>query len=298
MNCAKAGGLVVEQLIRPTGLLDPEIEVRKAGTQVDDLLEEIHKRVAVNERVLVTCLTKKMAEDLTDYYHDLWRARVRYLHSDIETIERVEIIRSLRKGEFDVLVGINLLREGLDLPEVSLVAILDADKEGFLRSTRSLVQTTGRAARHINGRVIMYADVVTKSMRQAIDETYRRRAKQVAYNEEHGITPISITKAIDASLVEMYSPEWAVVPEIGDDTPGTEEFIPAHEVGDRITVLRREMMDAAESLDYERAADLRDKIKKLERKAFGMDERRGPVEADDAAGLGASARQRSGARPS
>jgi excinuclease ABC subunit B len=271
----KSSGLVVEQLIRPTGLIDPEIEVRKAGTQVDDLLEEIHKRVAVNERVLVTCLTKKMAEDLTDYYHDLG-IRVRYLHSDIETIERVEIIRSLRKGEFDVLVGINLLREGLDLPEVSLVAILDADKEGFLRSARSLVQTTGRAARHINGRVLMYADVVTKSMRQAIDETYRRRAKQVAYNEQHGITPTSITKAIDASLVEMYSPEWAVVPEIGDDTAADEEFIPAHELPDRITALRRQMMDAAENLDYERAAELRDQIKKLERHAFGMDQPRHP----------------------
>jgi excinuclease ABC subunit B len=271
----KSSGLVVEQLIRPTGLIDPEIEVRKAGTQVDDLLEEIHKRVAVNERVLVTCLTKKMAEDLTDYYHDLG-IRVRYLHSDIETIERVEIIRSLRKGEFDVLVGINLLREGLDLPEVSLVAILDADKEGYLRSARSLIQTTGRAARHINGRVLMYADVVTKSMRQAIDETYRRRAKQVAYNEQHGITPTSITKAIDASLVEMYSPEWAVVPEMGDDKAADEEFIPAHELPDRITALRRQMMDAAENLDYERAADLRDQIKKLERHAFGMDQPRRP----------------------
>src|SRR6266849_2655241 len=273
----KSGGLVIEQLIRPTGLIDPEIEVRKAGTQVDDLLDEIRKRVECNERVLVTCLTKKMAEDLTDYYHDLG-VRVRYLHSDIETIERVEIIRSLRKGEFDVLVGINLLREGLDLPEVSLVAILDADKEGYLRSARSLIQTTGRAARHINGRVIMYADVVTKSMEQAIGETNRRRAKQVAYNQQHGITPMSITKAIDASLVEMYSPEWAVVPEIGNDTPGTEEFIPAHEVSDRITALRREMMDAAENLEYERAADLRDQIKKLERKAFGMDERRTPTQ--------------------
>jgi len=273
---AKSGGLVVEQLIRPTGLIDPQIEVRKAGTQVDDLLEEIHKRVAVNERVLVTCLTKKMAEDLTDYYHDLG-IRVRYLHSDIETIERVEIIRSLRKGEFDVLVGINLLREGLDLPEVSLVAILDADKEGYLRSARSLIQTTGRAARHINGRVIMYADVVTKSMEQAIGETNRRRAKQVAYNEQHGITPTSIIKAIDASLVEMYSPEWAVVPEIGDDK-AAEEFIPAHELPDRITALRQQMMEAAENLDYERAADLRDQIKKLERHAFGMDQPRHPVQ--------------------
>jgi excinuclease ABC subunit B len=241
------------------------------------LLEEIHKRVAVNERVLVTCLTKKMAEDLTDYYHDLG-IRVRYLHSDIETIERVEIIRSLRKGDFDVLVGINLLREGLDLPEVSLVAILDADKEGYLRSARSLIQTTGRAARHINGRVIMYADVVTKSMVQAIGETDRRRAKQVAYNEQHGITPTSIIKAIDASLVEMYSPEWAVVPEIGDRKGTEEEFIPAHELPDRITALRQQMMDAAENLDYERAADLRDQIKKLERHAFGMDQPRHPVQ--------------------
>src|SRR5580658_8188213 len=273
-----SGGLVVEQLIRPTGLIDPEIEVRKAGTQVDDLLGEIRKRVEVRSRVLVTCLTKKMAEDLTDYYHDLG-VRVRYLHSDIETIERVEIIRSLRKGEFDVLVGINLLREGLDLPEVSLVAILDADKEGFLRSARSLIQTTGRAARHINGRVIMYADVVTKSMEQAIGETNRRRTKQVAYNEQHGITPMSITKAIDASLVEMYSPEWAVVPEIGDDKRKEEEFIPAHELPDRITALRQEMMEAAEKLDYERAADLRDQIKKLERHAFGMDQPRHPVQS-------------------
>src|SRR5712692_8370581 len=268
----KSIGLVVEQLIRPTGLIDPEIEVRKAGSQVDDLLEEIHKRVEVNERVLVTCLTKKMAEDLTDYYHDLG-VRVRYLHSDIETIERVEIIRSLRKGEFDVLVGINLLREGLDLPEVSLVAILDADKEGYLRSARSLIQTIGRAARNLNGKVIMYADTVTQSMRKAIDETDRRRAKQVAYNEAHGITPKSIIKAIDASLVEMYSPEWAVVPEI--DTPSKskreDDQIAPHELPDRISQLRREMIDAADKLDYERAAELRDRIKRLERQVFGMD---------------------------
>ena len=274
----KAGGLVVEQLIRPTGLIDPEIEVRKAGTQVDDLLEEIRKRIAVNERILVTCLTKKMAEDLTDYYHDLG-IRVRYLHSDIETIERVEIIRSLRKGDFDVLVGINLLREGLDLPEVSLVAILDADKEGYLRSERSLIQTIGRAARNVRGRVIMYADTVTGSMEKAIGETNRRRAKQTTYNEQHGITPQSVVKAIDASLVEMYSPEWAVVPEVEDDQPSKDDLIPAHELSDRITDLRRQMMEAADNLEYERAAELRDQIKKLERKVFGMDQARPPVSA-------------------
>jgi excinuclease ABC subunit B len=264
----RSGGLVVEQLIRPTGLIDPEIEVRRAGTQVDDLLEEVRRRVEANERVLATCLTKKMAEDLTDYYHDLG-VRVRYLHSDIETIERVEIIRSLRKGEFDVLVGINLLREGLDLPEVSLVAILDADKEGYLRSARSLIQTIGRAARNLNGKVIMYADTITQSMRMAIDETNRRRAKQIAYNEANGITPKSVSKAIDASLVEMYSPEWAVVPEIDTASKTEDEFMPPHELPDRISALRQEMMEAADKLDYERAAELRDRIKRLERQIFG-----------------------------
>jgi excinuclease ABC subunit B len=267
----KSGGLVVEQLIRPTGLADPEVEVRKAGSQVDDLLEEIRKRVAVGERVLVTCLTKKMAEDLTDYYQDLG-VRVRYLHSDIETIERVEIIRALRKGEFDVLVGINLLREGLDLPEVSLVAILDADKEGYLRSTRSLIQTIGRAARNLHGRVIMYADTMTDSMRRAIEETERRRARQLAYNAEHGITPTSIVKAIDSSLVEMYSPEWAVVPEIDEGSiEVSEDDVPPDQLADHISALRSEMMEAAEKLDYERAAVLRDRIKRLERKVFGFD---------------------------
>jgi excinuclease ABC subunit B len=266
----ESGGLVVEQLIRPTGLTDPEIEVRKAGTQVDDLLEEIRKRAEAGERVLVTCLTKKMAEDLTDYYHDLG-VKVRYLHSDIETIERVEIIRSLRKGEFDVLVGINLLREGLDLPEVSLVAILDADKEGYLRSARSLIQTVGRAARNVNGKVIMYADAVTESMARAISETDRRRAKQLAFNQEHGITPRSIVKAIDASLVEMYSPEWAVVPEVEDQETAEEKLVPPHELPDLITRLRREMMEAAEKLEYEQAAELRDRIKRLERAIFKME---------------------------
>jgi len=288
----RSSGLVVEQLIRPTGLIDPEIEVRKAGTQVDDLLGEIRRRVEAGSRVLVTCLTKKMAEDLTDYYHDLG-VRVRYLHSDIETIERVEIIRSLRKGEFDVLVGINLLREGLDLPEVSLVAILDADKEGYLRSARSLIQTIGRAARNVEGKVIMYADAMTDSMRMAIGETDRRRAKQIAYNEAHGITPQSIVKAIDASLVEMYSPEWAVVPEV-KDAPQDTDLIPAHELPERIAELRREMMEAAARLEYERAADLRDRIKRLERQVFGLDQPPAPPPAAPGSARGAAG---AGARP-
>jgi excinuclease ABC subunit B len=288
----KSGGLVVEQLIRPTGLVDPEIEVRRAGTQVDDLLDEIRRRAAISERVLVTCLTKKMAEDLTDYYHDLG-VRVRYMHSDIETIERVEIIRALRRGDFDVLIGINLLREGLDLPEVSLVAILDADKEGYLRSARSLIQTIGRTARNLNGRVIMYADRVTDSMRRAIDETDRRRARQLAFNAEHGITPHTVSKAIDASLVEMYSPEWAVVPEAdGGARESEEEFLSPHQLEDRITELRGEMMQAADKLDYERAAELRDRIKKLERRAFDMDRPKPRPAAPGSAGTRMSEKMR------
>src|SRR5204863_3768948 len=202
-------GVVVEQIIRPTGLIDPPIDVRPVKGQVDNLLAEIRERVVRKERVLVTTLTKRMAEDLTQYYQELG-VRVRYLHSDIETLERIQILRDLRRGDFDVLVGINLLREGLDLPEVSLVAILDADKEGFLRSAGSLIQTSGRAARNVNGRVIMYADHVTESMRQAISETGRRRLVQDAYNKEHGITPASIIKAIDEGLTNLYDRDYAV----------------------------------------------------------------------------------------
>ena len=207
----KSEGAVVEQLIRPTGLTDPAIIVRPARSQVDDLLEEIRKRVERKERVLVTTLTKRMAEDLTEYYQDL-NVKVRYLHSDIETIERVEIIRQLRGGQFDVLVGINLLREGLDLPEVSLVAILDADKEGFLRSERSLIQTIGRAARNVFGTVILYADSMTDSMKRAIDETERRRRLQAAFNKKHGITPQSIIKALGSPLIKIYEADYVDIP--------------------------------------------------------------------------------------
>ncbi|RMF21359.1 MAG: excinuclease ABC subunit UvrB [Deltaproteobacteria bacterium] len=261
----RSGGVVVEQLVRPTGLVDPRVEVRPAGNQVDDLLEEIRRRVAAGERVLVTTLTKKMAEDLTDYYREVG-VEVRYLHSDIQTLERVEIIRDLRQGVFDVLVGINLLREGLDLPEVSLVAILDADKEGFLRSTRSLIQTMGRAARNVNGTVILYADEVTESMRQAIEETERRRAVQQRYNEEHGIVPRSITKAIDDPIVRMAEADYGPLPEVAEKPA-------AYRPGDvrrEIERLRKEMRAAAERLDFERAAELRDRALELEREELGV----------------------------
>ncbi len=256
----KADGRLVEQIIRPTGLTDPVLEVRGARHQVDDLLAEIRLRAAANERVLVTTLTKKMAEDLTDYYQDVG-VKVRYLHSDIETIERVEIIRDLRKGVFDVLVGINLLREGLDLPEVSLVAILDADKEGFLRSERSLVQTIGRAARNVNGRVILYADLITDSMRRAIDETERRRTIQGDYNQEHGITPETIRKQIPGSLIDLCEADYVTVPIAAETEP---RYRSRAELAKEIERLRQEMREAAQALEFERAADLRDEIQRLE----------------------------------
>jgi len=258
MELNKSGGAVVEQIARPTGLIDPEIIVRSATNQVDDLLAEIKARITKNERVLVTTLTKRMAEDLTDYYDDLG-IRVRYLHSDIKTLERVEIIRGLRSGEFDVLVGINLLREGLDLPEVSLVAILDADKEGFLRSNRSLVQTVGRAARNINGQVLMYADKVTPAMTYAMDETSRRRDIQQQYNTEHGITPAGIQKTLFSVFDTAY--------DAPADAPAMQVSEKLHEFGDekqlekKIRELEKKMHSAARDLEFEKAAALRDQVK-------------------------------------
>ncbi len=261
----KSCGLVVEQLIRPTGLTDPAVLVRPARAQVDDLLEEIRKRAEKDERVLVTTLTKRMAEDLTDYYQDL-HVRVRYLHSDIETIERVDIIRELRKGSFDVLVGINLLREGLDLPEVSLVAILDADKEGFLRSERSLIQTMGRAARNVHGTVILYADSVTNSMRRAIGETDRRRRLQADFNKKHGITPQTIVKSLGARLVEIYESDYVTVPLVAEKAA---RYRP-DEIPRQVQQLKKEMKRAADNLEFEKAAELRDRIRGLEERELGL----------------------------
>ena len=263
---SKSQGVVVEQIIRPTGLIDPPIDVRPVRGQVDDLLQEIRARATRGERVLVTTLTKRMAEDLTQYYQELG-VRVRYLHSDIETLERVQILRDLRRGEFDVLVGINLLREGLDLPEVSLVAILDADKEGFLRSAGSLIQTSGRAARNVHGRVIMYADKVTDSMRGAMNETERRRTLQEAYNLEHGITPQSIVKAIDegmggAAALDYFTPATTL--------DGTERFHSQQQLDAHIAKLQEEMRAAAANLDFEKAAGLRDEIKRLRNPELGL----------------------------
>ncbi|HJZ87776.1 MAG TPA: excinuclease ABC subunit UvrB [Polyangia bacterium] len=260
----RTNGVVVEQLIRPTGLLDPEIEVRPVKNQVDDLLGEIRDRAAKNERVLVTTLTKRMAEDLTEYYAEL-NVRVRYLHSDVETLDRIEIIRDLRRGEFDVLVGINLLREGLDLPEVSLVAILDADKEGFLRAERSLIQTCGRAARNVRGKVIMYADTVTDSMRKAIDETSRRRTLQAAFNREHGITPKTVQRAILDLRGSVYEADYVDVPlRAAEKLEKKYRVDKLEEIPRLIGELRKQMLHHADLMEFEKAAELRDKIKDLE----------------------------------
>ncbi|MCC7031775.1 MAG: excinuclease ABC subunit UvrB [Acidobacteria bacterium] len=263
----KSGGVVVEQVIRPTGLMDPPIAVRLVKGQVDDLLGEIRVRADRGERVLVTTLTKRMAEDLTQYYQELG-VKVRYLHSDIDTLERVEILRDLRRGVFDVLVGINLLREGLDLPEVSLVAILDADKEGFLRSGGALIQTSGRAARNVNGQVIMYADVMTDSMRTAIGETERRRALQAAYNAEHGITPTTIVKSIDDVLTSVYERDYVGVPE--PVKAGVPVFRSQAELDGHLAGLHKEMRAAAANLDFEKAAALRDQIRALKTRDLGL----------------------------
>jgi excinuclease ABC subunit B len=255
----QSGGVFAEQVIRPTGQLDPQVEIRPVATQVDDLLDEIRRVAANGLRVLVTVLTKRMAEDLTEYLHEQG-VRVRYMHSDIDTIERIEILRDLRLGAFDVLVGINLLREGLDIPECGLVAILDADKEGFLRSETSLIQTIGRAARNAEGRVIMYADSITGSMQRALDETNRRRAKQIAYNEKHGITPQTVKKNVEDVLAGLWqgdTDQSRITAKV--DKPMVGANLAAHLDG-----LRVQMRKAAENLEFEEAARLRDEIKRLE----------------------------------
>ena len=258
----RAAGVVVEQVIRPTGLVDPEVEVRPVKGQVDDLLEEIRRRAEKNERVLVTTLTKRMSEDLTEYLSETG-VRCRYLHSEIDTLERVRILRDLRRGEFDALIGINLLREGLDLPEVSLVAILDADKEGYLRSATALIQTIGRCARHINGRAILYADRITGSMRQAMDETSRRRVKQVEYNEAHGITPQSIVRPVDMRLAGIVNADYVTVP-IDDVVP--ENITTAAELRQAIASLETQMREAAKKFEFERAAALRDRMRAMQQR--------------------------------
>jgi excinuclease ABC subunit B len=261
----KSSGVVVEQIIRPTGLIDPEVEVRPVKGQIDDLLHEIRARVASGERVLVTTLTKRMAEDLAEYYAEVG-VKCRYMHSEIETLERVKILRDLRKGEFDVLIGINLLREGLDLPEVSLVAILDADKEGFLRSWGSLIQTIGRCARHLHGRAILYADRMTDSMKRAMGETLRRRAIQAAYNEEHGITPESIIRPLDMTLAGIVAADYADL--TGGEAEGVPEFKSQEELDTYIVKLESDMREAAKRFEFEKAAKLRDTIKELRTKEF------------------------------
>jgi excinuclease ABC subunit B len=290
----KVQGVVVEQLIRPTGLTDPEVEVRPVSGQVDDLLGEIKRRVTSGERVLVTTLTKRMAEDLTDYYRELG-VRVRYLHSDIDTLERIDILRDLRLGEFDVLVGINLLREGLDLPEVSLVAIFDADKEGFLRSARSLIQTIGRAARNVNGRVFLYADSVTAAMKSAMEETNRRRALQEIYNVEHGIVPTTVVRAIMTMNPANGTLDYFNVPKLarGEPAPGTSES--AGDFQERVVAMRLEMFAAAENLDFEKAARMRDELKTLEAAAVGGAASEGQAAAFEP--YASSGKRKMGSRP-
>jgi excinuclease ABC subunit B len=261
----KSGGVVVEQVLRPTGLVDPQVEVRPVKGQVDDLLEQIRVRSARNERVLVTTLTKRMSEDLAEYFTEVG-VRCRYLHSEIETLERVRILRDLRRGEFDVLIGINLLREGLDLPEVSLCAILDADKEGFLRSATSLIQTIGRCARHLEARAILYADVMTDSMKQAIGETNRRRAKQEAYNRENNITPLSIVKSVDMQLARIVEADYVTVA-LDDVVIG--EVSTEAELATAMAQLESQMREAAKNFEFERAAALRDRIRSLKQRDFG-----------------------------
>jgi excinuclease ABC subunit B len=261
-------GQIVEQVVRPTGLVDPQLSVRPASTQVDDLLSEIGLRVARKERVLVTTLTKRMAEELTDYLSE-HGVKVRYLHSEVETVERVEIIRDLRLGEFDVLVGINLLREGLDLPEVSLVAILDADKEGFLRSERSLIQTIGRAARHLNGTAILYADRITESMKRAIGETERRRAKQITRNEELGITPIGISKQVTEMIEGVYDAQDAQLQLKAAQKQARYETLTEKQLAREIKLIEKQMLEFARNLEFEKAAQARDQLAELKRSFFG-----------------------------
>jgi excinuclease ABC subunit B len=260
----KSAGVVVEQIIRPTGLIDPEVEIRPVKGQIDDLLAEIRDRVTKNQRILVTTLTKRMSEDLASYYTEVG-VRCRYMHSEIETLERIKLLRDLRKGEYDVLIGINLLREGLDLPEVSLVAILDADKEGFLRSQGSLIQTIGRAARHVEGRAILYADKMTDSMQRAINETDRRREKQVAYNEEMGITPMSIIRPLEMGLAGILKADYA---DLIDEAEGMPDFATQQELDTYIGKLESDMREAAKKFEFEKAAKLRDTVKELRTKEF------------------------------
>jgi excinuclease ABC subunit B len=262
----KAGGVVVEQVIRPTGLVDPQVEIRSVKGQVDDLLEQIRVRAEKNERVLVTTLTKRMAEDLSEYFTEIG-VKCRYLHSEVETLDRIKILRDLRRGEFDVLIGINLLREGLDLPEVSLVAILDADKEGYLRSATALIQTIGRCARHVEGRAILYADRRTDSMNQAIDETNRRRAKQVSYNKENNITPMSIIKSVDMELAKIVEADYITIPvdEAALDS-ATASIKNEKQLAEMLQQLETQMRDAAKKFEFEKAAQLRDRIRSLKQK--------------------------------